>query len=50
MFIIETKDADGNPIPGLTITKMTKLGYKAIDTCELTFENVARTSGKSGGR
>lgn len=39
MFIIKTKDENGNPLPGLTINKMKKLGYKAIDTCELTFED-----------
>ena len=40
MFFLETKDAEGNPIPGLSINKMKKLGYKAIDTCELTLEDV----------
>lgn len=39
MFVINTKDEDGNPLPGLTINKMEKLGYRSIDTCELTFED-----------
>ncbi|OFA29885.1 acyl-CoA dehydrogenase [Glaciecola punicea] len=40
LFIVETKDADGNPKPGITITKMKKFGYRAIDTCEVSFEDV----------
>ncbi len=40
MFIVETKDADGNFLPGITVSKLTKLGYRAIDTAEVTFENV----------
>ena len=39
MFIVNTKDENGDPLPGLTINKMEKLGYRAIDTCELTFED-----------
>lgn len=39
MFLVHTKDEQGNPLPGLTIHKMKKLGYKSIDTCELTFED-----------
>lgn len=39
MFVIHTKDERGQPLPGLTIRKMKKVGYKAIDTCELTFED-----------
>ncbi|MGY0583596.1 MAG: acyl-CoA dehydrogenase family protein, partial [Paraglaciecola chathamensis] len=34
MFIVETKDAQGNFKPGITVSKMTKLGYRSIDTCE----------------
>jgi butyryl-CoA dehydrogenase len=40
MFIVETKDAQGNFKPGITVSKMTKLGYRSIDTCEVVFENV----------
>jgi len=40
MFIVETKDAQGNFKPGITVSKMTKLGYCSIDTCEVVFENV----------
>ncbi|MGY0627024.1 MAG: acyl-CoA dehydrogenase family protein [Paraglaciecola chathamensis] len=40
MFIVETKDAQGNFKRGITVTKMTKLGYRSIDTCEVVFENV----------
>lgn len=39
MFLINTKDEEGRPLPGLTINKMQKLGYRSIDTCELTFED-----------
>jgi len=39
MFAIRTKDEQGQPLPGLTIHKMKKVGYKAIDTCELVFED-----------
>ncbi|WP_317928534.1 acyl-CoA dehydrogenase family protein [Halioxenophilus sp. WMMB6] len=39
MFAIRTKDDNGNPLPGLTVNKMKKLGYKSIDTCELNFED-----------
>lgn len=39
MFAVETKDAEGNALPGLTITKMKKAAYRAIDTCELNFED-----------
>ncbi|WP_448212045.1 acyl-CoA dehydrogenase family protein [Colwellia sp. MEBiC06753] len=39
MFIVETKDADGQPLPGIEIIKMKKLGYRAIDTCEVVFTN-----------
>jgi alkylation response protein AidB-like acyl-CoA dehydrogenase len=40
MFIVETKDAQSNFKPGITVSKMTKLGYRSIDTCEVVFENV----------
>jgi len=40
LFIIETKDGLGNIKPGITISKMKKLGYRAIDTCEVVFEDV----------
>lgn len=39
MFAIRTRDDQGNPLPGFSANKMKKLGYKAIDTCELNFEN-----------
>lgn len=39
-LIVETKDSDGNLKPGITISKLKKLGYRAIDTCEVVFENV----------
>lgn len=39
MFLVRTKDDEGNFLPGLTVRKMEKLGYRSIDTCELTFEN-----------
>ncbi len=40
MFIVETKDEQGNFKPGVTVSKMKKLGYRAIDTCEVVFEDV----------
>ncbi|MGY0638536.1 MAG: acyl-CoA dehydrogenase family protein, partial [Paraglaciecola chathamensis] len=40
MLIVKTKDAQGSFKPGITVTKMTKLGYRSIDTCEVVFENV----------
>lgn len=39
MFIIETKDDEGNFLPGIEVIKMKKLGYRAIDTCEVVFTN-----------
>ena len=39
LFAVETKDADGNPKPGIRISKLKKVGYKAIDTCEVVFED-----------
>lgn len=39
MFFIETKDADDNYLPGIEVIKMKKLGYRAIDTCEVVFTN-----------
>lgn len=39
MFVVETKDKNGDPLPGLSINKMEKVGYRSIDTCELTFED-----------
>lgn len=39
MFIIETKDENGNPLPGVTINKIKKTCYRSIDTCEVVFEN-----------
>ena len=37
LFLVETKDANGNFKPGIEVIKMKKLGYKAIDTCEVVF-------------
>ncbi|WP_076420021.1 acyl-CoA dehydrogenase family protein [Colwellia sp. UCD-KL20] len=37
LFVVETKDADGNFLPGIEVIKMKKLGYKSIDTCEVVF-------------
>lgn len=37
MFFVETKDAEGNFLPGIEVIKMKKLGYRAIDTCEVVF-------------
>lgn len=37
LFVVETKDAEGNFLPGIEVIKMKKLGYKAIDTCEVVF-------------
>lgn len=39
MFAVETKDADGRPLPGITINKIRKTCYRAIDTAEVVFEN-----------
>lgn len=39
MFFIETKDANDNYLPGIEVIKMKKLGYRAIDTCEVVFTN-----------
>jgi alkylation response protein AidB-like acyl-CoA dehydrogenase len=54
MFAIETKDANGDPLPGLTISKMKKAAYRSIDTCELHFENfrvpAANMIGEQEGR
>ncbi|GAC32318.1 acyl-CoA dehydrogenase family protein [Paraglaciecola polaris] len=40
MFIVETKDEKGEFKAGITVSKMKKLGYRSIDTCEVVFENV----------
>ena len=39
MLFVETKDQAGEPKPGLTIRKLEKLGYRSIDSCELSFED-----------
>ena len=39
MFIVETKDEQGNFKPGVKVSKLKKLGYRAIDTCEVVFED-----------
>ncbi|GIU11793.1 acyl-CoA dehydrogenase family protein [Shewanella glacialipiscicola] len=39
LFIVETKDEQGNFKAGITVSKMKKMGYRAIDTCEVTFED-----------
>ncbi len=39
LLFVETRDAAGAPKPGLRIRKLEKLGYRAIDTCELAFED-----------
>jgi len=39
MFFVETKDSEGNFLPGIEVIKMKKLGYRAIDTCEVVFTN-----------
>ncbi|SEK81676.1 butyryl-CoA dehydrogenase/hypothetical protein [Colwellia chukchiensis] len=39
MFFVETKDSAGNFLPGIEVIKMKKLGYRAIDTCEVVFTN-----------
>lgn len=39
MFFVETKDAEGNFLEGIEVIKMKKLGYRAIDTCEVVFTN-----------
>lgn len=40
MFIVETKDENGEFKAGISVSKMKKLGYRSIDTCEVVFENV----------
>lgn len=37
LFFIETKNADGSFKDGIEVIKMKKLGYRAIDTCEVVF-------------
>jgi butyryl-CoA dehydrogenase len=37
LFVVETKDEQGNFLPGIEVIKMKKLGYRAIDTCEVVF-------------
>ncbi|GMG86334.1 acyl-CoA dehydrogenase family protein [Biformimicrobium ophioploci] len=39
MFAIRTKDDDGNLLPGVSINKIRKTCYRAIDTCEVVFED-----------
>jgi len=39
MFAIETKGADGNSLPGITVNKIKKTCYRGIDTAEVVFEN-----------
>ncbi|WP_226702848.1 acyl-CoA dehydrogenase family protein [Microbulbifer elongatus] len=39
MFAIRTKDDDGNLLPGITINKIKKTCYRAIDTAEVVFED-----------
>jgi butyryl-CoA dehydrogenase len=40
MFIVETKDENGEFKTGISVSKMRKLGYRSIDTCEVVFDNV----------
>jgi butyryl-CoA dehydrogenase len=39
MFVVETKDDNGEIKPGIQINKIKKTCYRAIDTCEVVFEN-----------
>ena len=39
MFVTRTKDADGNWLPGVTVNKIKKTCYRAIDTAEVVFDN-----------
>ena len=39
MFAIRTKDDAGNLLPGITINKIKKTCYRAIDTAEVVFED-----------
>ncbi|AQQ67891.1 acyl-CoA dehydrogenase family protein [Microbulbifer agarilyticus] len=39
MLIIRTKDDEGNLLPGITINKIKKTCYRAIDTAEVVFED-----------
>ncbi len=39
MFIVETKDETGQPLKGVSISKLKKMGYRAIDTCEVVFDD-----------
>jgi len=44
MFIVKTKDDDGNWVKGITVNKLKKMGYRSIDTCEVVFEGVEVSS------
>lgn len=39
LFIVETKDEQGNFKAGITVSKLKKFGYRSIDTCEVIFED-----------
>ncbi|MBB5210180.1 acyl-CoA dehydrogenase family protein [Microbulbifer hydrolyticus] len=39
MFAIRTKDDAGNLLPGITVNKIKKTCYRAIDTAEVVFED-----------
>ena len=39
LLLVETKDENGELKPGISINKLKKLGYRAIDTCEVNFDN-----------
>ncbi len=41
LFIVDLKDADGNPTPGFSVSRtLEKLGMHSSDTAELSFEDV----------
>ena len=41
LFIVDLKDAEGNPTPGFSVSRtLEKLGMHSSDTAELSFENV----------
>lgn len=39
MFVVETKDDNGDFLPGITVKKMKKTAYRSIDTCEISLDD-----------
>ena len=40
MFIVRTKDEEGKFLPSVKVSKLKKMGYRSIDTCEVVLDNL----------